>query len=153
MLTGLPMPLQCTGVQRSHLTIGTTSPGPISTNIALKILLVGDQDASLVDALGSNLSLHMNGPTTLIGLPRCVGSSAVPDDDAYLHPGQKALHARGLRPIFNPQCARCQSGQTSVDAVEEPWLPLQSLSADAPGAAEPQCSLTGGRPLLHATAM
>jgi hypothetical protein len=40
------------------------------------------------------------------------------------------------------------SGQTSVHAVEEPWLPLQNLSAGAPGAAEPQCALTGGKSLV-----
>jgi hypothetical protein len=39
------------------------------------------------------------------------------------------------------------SGQTSVHAVEEPWLPLGNLSADAPGASELQCALTGGKPL------
>jgi hypothetical protein len=40
------------------------------------------------------------------------------------------------------------SGQTSVHAVEEPWLPLQNISAHAVGAAELQCALTGGKPLL-----
>jgi hypothetical protein len=40
------------------------------------------------------------------------------------------------------------SGQTSVRAVEEPWLPLGNLSADAPGAAELQCALKGGKPLV-----
>jgi hypothetical protein len=37
--------------------------------------------------------------------------------------------------------------QASVHAVEEPWLPLQNLSAHAPGAAELQCALKGGGPL------
>jgi hypothetical protein len=41
------------------------------------------------------------------------------------------------------------SGQTSVHAVEEPWLPLGSLSADAPGAAELHCALKGGKPLTE----
>jgi hypothetical protein len=39
------------------------------------------------------------------------------------------------------------SAETSVHAVEEPGLPLENLRADAPGAAELQCALKGGRPL------
>jgi hypothetical protein len=43
------------------------------------------------------------------------------------------------------------SGQTLVHAVEEPWLPLENLSADAPGAAILECTLMGGTPLMHVT--
>jgi hypothetical protein len=43
------------------------------------------------------------------------------------------------------------SGQTSVHAVGEPWLPFEKLSADDPGAAKPQCALKGGRHLWHAS--
>jgi hypothetical protein len=35
-----------------------------------------------------------------------------------------------------------------VHAVEDPWLPLQILSADARGAAALQCALKGGGPLV-----
>jgi hypothetical protein len=41
------------------------------------------------------------------------------------------------------------SAQTSVHAVEEPWLPLENLSALDPGAPELQCALKGGRPLAQ----
>jgi hypothetical protein len=36
---------------------------------------------------------------------------------------------------------------TSVHAVESPGLPPENLRADAPGTAELQCALKGGRPL------
>jgi hypothetical protein len=39
---------------------------------------------------------------------------------------------------------------TSVHVVDQPGLPLENLSADAPGAARLQCALKGGRPLLPA---
>jgi hypothetical protein len=39
------------------------------------------------------------------------------------------------------------SGQTSVHAVEEPWLPLGNLTA---GVAELQCAVKGGNPLTKA---
>jgi hypothetical protein len=39
------------------------------------------------------------------------------------------------------------SATTSVHAVEQPGLPLENLSAYAPGAANLQCALKGGRPL------
>jgi hypothetical protein len=56
---------------------------------------------------------------------------------------------RGLPPPLHFLSAPgASSGQTSVHAVEEPWLPLENLSANAPGAAGPQCALKGGRPLL-----
>jgi hypothetical protein len=35
-----------------------------------------------------------------------------------------------------------------VQTVEQARLPLENLRADAPGAAEVQCALKGGRPLL-----
>jgi hypothetical protein len=39
----------------------------------------------------------------------------------------------------------------SVHAVEGPWLPLENLRADAPGASKLQCALKVVKPCFHAT--
>jgi hypothetical protein len=58
---------------------------------------------------------------------------------------EKFIWPRGLPPL---SAEGASSDQTSVHAVEGPWLPLGNLSADAVGAAELQCALKGDRPLI-----
>jgi hypothetical protein len=55
---------------------------------------------------------------------------------------------RGLPPPWQTSVHQVPSSvTTSVHADEDPGLPLDNLSADAPGATKPQCALKGGRPL------
>jgi hypothetical protein len=50
-------------------------------------------------------------------------------------------------PFGNLSAPATISATTSVHAVEQPGLPLEDLSADAPRAAKLQCALKGGRTL------
>jgi hypothetical protein len=56
------------GVHHSHLSL--TNSQQIDISNTLSILLVTDEDASLVEALGTTRSLHVNGPTGITGLSR-----------------------------------------------------------------------------------
>jgi hypothetical protein len=66
------LPLLHAGLHCSHLSIGPSSGGPITTATTLVVLLVTDEDASLLEALGATGSLHVNGPTVLVGIRRSV---------------------------------------------------------------------------------
>jgi hypothetical protein len=61
--------------------------------------------------------------------------------------------SRGLPPPCQtsvrllPSAPTAISATTSVYAVEQPGIPLENLSANAPGAAKLQCGLKGGRTL------
>jgi hypothetical protein len=66
------LPLLHAGLHRSHLSIGQSSDGPLTTATTLAVLLVADEDDSLVEVLGDSASLHVNGPTVLVGIRRSV---------------------------------------------------------------------------------
>jgi hypothetical protein len=58
-----------------------------------------------------------------------------------------ACDAGPSAPLANLSAPAAISATTSVHAAEQPVLPLEILSADAPGGAELQCALKGGRTL------
>jgi hypothetical protein len=51
-------------------------------------------------------------------------------------------------PLPNLSALVATSVTPSMHAVEEPGLPLENFRADAPGSAELECALKGGRPLV-----
>jgi hypothetical protein len=57
------------GIERYYLSF-TPCESVIFTTRALLILLVADEDDSLVEALGATGSLHINGPVCIRGIPR-----------------------------------------------------------------------------------